>query len=129
MLNGYAAYTGVTLVATYTAGSGGGLTPLQNGVPVPNLAGARGSNTYFTLAVPSGAASVSVQIAGSSSASNDADLYVKFGAQPTTASYDCRPYLVGSNESCNLTAKAGTWYVMLRGYTAYSGVTLTGSYR
>ncbi|HVV86424.1 MAG TPA: pre-peptidase C-terminal domain-containing protein [Kofleriaceae bacterium] len=37
----------------------------------------------------------------------DADLYVKFGAQPTAASYDCRPYGNDSNETCDLTAPAG----------------------
>jgi serine protease len=56
-------------------------------------------------------------------------MYVRFGAAPTTSTYDCRPYLVGSNESCNFSGKAGTWYVMVRGYTAFSGVTLTGSYQ
>jgi hypothetical protein len=56
-------------------------------------------------------------------------MYVRFGSPPTTSTYDCRPYLTGSNETCNLGARTGTWYVMLRGYTAYSGVTLTGSYQ
>ncbi|MBS2024161.1 MAG: PPC domain-containing protein, partial [Deltaproteobacteria bacterium] len=126
MLNGYTAYSGVTLTATYTGsgGGGGGGNVLTNGVPVSNLSGAKSSTTTYTLAVPSSASTVAFTIAGSSSSSNDADMYVKFGSAPTTSSYDCRPYLVGSNESCNLTAKSGTWYVMIRGYTAYSGVTL-----
>ncbi|HEU0030448.1 MAG TPA: pre-peptidase C-terminal domain-containing protein [Kofleriaceae bacterium] len=41
------------------------------------------------------------------SGSGDPDLYVKFGAQPTTASYDCRPYETGAAETCNLTVPAG----------------------
>ena len=36
----------------------------------------------------------------------DADLYVRFGSQPTKEAYDCRPYENGSNESCNLVAAA-----------------------
>ena len=28
---------------------------------------------------------------------NDPDLYVRFGAQPTTAGYDCRPFLSGAS--------------------------------
>jgi hypothetical protein len=43
--------------------------------------------------------------------------------------YDCRPYLGGNAETCTFaTPSAGTWYVMLNAYAAYSGVTLTGSY-
>lgn len=50
----------------------------------------------------------------------DADLYVAFDRDPTTASFDCRPYLNGSNESCSLDvpAGAGTAHVMIHGYTA-----------
>ncbi|HZR07184.1 MAG TPA: PPC domain-containing protein, partial [Myxococcales bacterium] len=129
MLNGYTAYSGVTLTATYSASGGGGGNVLTSGVPVTNISGASGSQQTWTLAVPSGPTSVRFNIAGSTSAGNDADLYVRFGAAPTTSTYDCRPYLTGSNETCNLSARVGTWYVMLRGYTAYSGVTLTGSYQ
>ncbi len=56
-------------------------------------------------------------------------MYVKFGSAPTTSSYDCRPYANGNAETCNIaTAQAGTYYVMLNGYAAYSGVSLTGSF-
>ncbi|WP_417498523.1 proprotein convertase P-domain-containing protein [Lysobacter yangpyeongensis] len=76
--------------------------------------------------VPAGASGLKFTIAGGT---GDADLYVRFGSAPTTSTYDCRPYLNGNNETCNIaTAQAGTYHVMLRGYTAYSGVTLTGSY-
>ena len=51
------------------------------------------------------------------------------GAAPTTAAYDCRPYLTGNNETCTFAApQAGTWHVTVRGYSAYSGVSLRGSY-
>ena len=64
-----------------------------------------------------------------SSGSGDADLYVRRGAQPTTSTYDCRPYLIGNNETCTFTAPvAADYYVMIRGYVAYSGVTLKGLY-
>ena len=60
---------------------------------------------------------------------SDADLYVKRGSAPTTSSYDCRPYVTGNSETCNISpATAGTYYVMVRAYSSYSGVTLTGSY-
>ncbi len=61
-----------------------------------------------------------------SGGSGDADLYVRFGAAPTTSNYDCRPYLHGNDESCEFNpAQSGSYYVMVRGYSAYSGVTLT----
>ncbi len=49
----------------------------------------------------------------------DADLYVKFGAQPTGTSYDCRPYGGDSNETCNVTVPAGATaaFVAVLGYS------------
>ncbi len=49
----------------------------------------------------------------------DADLYVRFGSEPTTESYNCRPYRSDSNETCDLTVPSGASraYVMVRGYT------------
>ncbi|HWU87347.1 MAG TPA: M4 family metallopeptidase [Kofleriaceae bacterium] len=56
----------------------------------------------------------------------DADLYVKFGSPPTTTSYDCRPYTAGNTETCEFRSpQNGTYYVMIRPYAAFSGVTLT----
>jgi fibronectin type 3 domain-containing protein len=101
-------------------------TVLQNGVPVTGISGATGSQQTWTMSVPSGATNLSFVISGGT---GDADMYVRFGSAPTTTTYDCRPYLSGNNETCSFaTPSAGTWYVMLHGYSAYSGVTLTGSY-
>jgi hypothetical protein len=64
-----------------------------------------------------------------SGGTGDADLYVKKGVKPTTTAYDCRPYLTGNAETCTVTAPAaGDYYVMVRGYSAYSGVSLKGQY-
>jgi PKD repeat protein len=108
-----------------TVGSGGG-SELQNGVPVSNLSGAQGNEQRWTMEVPAGASGLQFVTSGGS---GDADLYVKFGSAPTTSSYDCRPYTSGNNETCSFaTPQTGTWHVMVRGYSAYSGVSLTGSY-
>jgi len=118
-------------VANYRETLVGGGTPpggneLDNGVPKTGLSGASGSETFYTMAVPASATSLEFQISGGS---GDADLYVRFGSQPTTGTWDCRPYLGGNNETCTFSSpSAGTWHVMLRGYSAYSGVTLVGSY-
>jgi serine protease len=101
-------------------------TELASGVPVVDLSGGTGSSVQYVLNVPAGATSVSFTIAGGT---GDADLYVKFGSQPTLTSWDCRPYTTGNSEICSFAAPAaGSWYVMLHGYAAYSGVTLTGTY-
>ena len=120
--NGGATNTRTQTVAVST----GGGSVLQNGVPVSAISGASGSQQTWTMNVPAGASNLKFAISGGT---GDADMYVRFGAAPTTSTYDCRPYLSGNNETCNIaTAQAGTYYVMLRGYTAFSGVTLTGSY-
>jgi serine protease len=58
----------------------------------------------------------------------DADMYIRFKEKATLTQYDCRPYKIGNAESCLMSARgAGTWYVTLRAYTAYSGVSLKAS--
>lgn len=89
------------------------------------LSGAASSFTHRTVTVPAGALSLSVVVRGGT---GDSDLYVRRGSAPTTATYDCRPYQGGNYEFCTFTAPAsGTWYISLRGYSAYSGVALTTS--
>lgn len=99
---------------------------LTNGVAKTGLSGAKNSEQNWTMSVPAGATSLSFAMSGGT---GDADVYVRYGSAPTTATYDCRPYATGNNESCPVaTAQAGTYYVMIRAYAAYSGVSLVGSY-
>ena len=80
----------------------------------------------YTLVVPAGATNLKFTIAGGT---GDADMYVRLGAAPTTTSYNCRPYLSGNNETCTFAAPtAGTYYVRVRAYSAFSGVTLSTSF-
>ncbi|HTH05706.1 MAG TPA: pre-peptidase C-terminal domain-containing protein, partial [Ilumatobacteraceae bacterium] len=58
---------------------------------------------------------------------NDADLYVRKGAAPTSTSYDCRPYRDGSSESCSIVGPA-TVYVGVQGYAASSNFQLNVKY-
>lgn len=129
MLNAYQAFSGVTIKATWTTGSGGGGNgdTMQNGVPITGLHATKNTfTTAYTLTVPAGQSVATFTISGSS---GDADLYVRRGSAPTTSTYDCRPYLTGDNETCTFNAPAaGTYYVSVRAYAAFTGVTLTGSY-
>ncbi|MCP3144980.1 PPC domain-containing protein [Pyxidicoccus xibeiensis] len=121
LLRGYTVFSGAKLVATTTPVQ----TPLVNGQPVTALSGASSSLRYFTLDVPAGQSLLKVTLAGGT---GDADLYVKQAALPTTSSYDCRSMAGGSTETCSVTSPlAGTWHIMVRGYSAFSGVTLLAS--
>lgn len=99
---------------------------LQNGVTVSGISGASASTQYWTINVPAGTSSLSVNMSGGS---GDADLYVRQGSQPTTSAYNCRPYLGGNNETCTFSAPAaGVWHVMIRGYSAFSGTSLRATW-
>jgi vibriolysin len=101
-------------------------TVLANGIPVTGLSDSLNGQKFFKLTVPSGATNLRFVMSGGT---GDADMYVKFGSQPTTSSYDCRPYLNGNAETCTIaTAQVGDYYVMINAYAAYSGVSLTGSF-
>ncbi|WP_434345854.1 trypsin-like serine protease [Myxococcus virescens] len=90
-----------------------------------NLSGSSSTWKHFAITVPSGTTSLKVTQSGGS---GDADLYVRSGSQPTTSAYNCRPYLSGNEETCNFsTPQAGTWYVSVRGYSSYSGVSVTAT--
>jgi len=121
MVRGFSAYSGVTLTGRTAA-----TTLLTSGVPVTGISGASGSQQFWKLAVPAGKTSVVFTISGGT---GDADLYVRFGAKPTTATFTCRPFLNGNSETCTISnPTAGDWYVMIRGFAAFSGVTLKGTY-
>lgn len=91
---------------------------LNSGEARTGLAGAKSSEQLFFIDASNG---VTVNISGGS---GDADLYVQKDAAPTTQIFDCRPYKSANNESCTLNSGAGRYWIMLRGYRAYSGVTL-----
>jgi serine protease len=91
-----------------------------------NLAAARGAWVNHSVDIPSGTQRLVVSISGGS---GDADLYTRFGSQPTTSQWTCRPYKNGNQESCtHENPAAGTWHIGLRGYSAFSGVTMTWRY-
>lgn len=130
---GYSSSTSsYSLKATVTAGStgggstGGGSTTTDTETLAGNVNVAQGAWKHYNVTVPSGASKLVVQLSGS----GDGDLYVKKGSQPSTSSYDHRPYLNGSNETVTIdNPGAGIYYLSVRGYTAATvtlKATLTG---
>lgn len=103
-----------------------------NGTPPPpgttlltqtNLSGSTSSWKHYPITIPSGTTVLTVTQSGGS---GDADLYVRSGSQPTTGSYNCRPYNAGNDEVCTISnPQAGTWYVSVHAYSTYSGVSVT----
>ncbi len=125
MLNAYVAFDGVTLKATYTP-LAEQVTTLTNGVALTGLSDSSSDQTYYKIDVPASQDFLTIAISGGT---GDCDLYVKKGDKPTTTSWDYRPYLIGNNESVNVTSPAAaTWYIMLRAYQAYTGLTLKATY-
>lgn len=99
---------------------------LKNGVAKSNLSASVNSKLMFTLDVPANARNLQIKMTGGS---GDADLYVRFGSQPALNSYDCRPYLNNSNETCQFNIpRNGRYYVMINAYTRISGISLIASY-
>ena len=127
-------YTKADVTAAFTAvgvscsggGGGGTTTALTKGVTVTGIGASTGAYAKYSLVVPAGATNLTFTMSGGT---GDADMYVKFGSAPTDTVYDCRPYKSGNAETCTFaTAQAGTYYVNLKAYSTFSGVSLKGDY-
>ncbi len=101
----------------YFGGNGGA----WGGLNTSGAVAANEEHRWATPVLPAGTYTFST------TGNNDADLYVRTGAAPTTGAWDCRPYSGGSNETCvvNLAAPNAI-HVMVRGWASSSNYTLTG---
>ena len=99
---------------------------LQNNVAATNLSASTGNSISYDISVPASAKNLVITITGGTGA---ADLYVRYGAWPTTSSYDCRPFINGNEESCSFSSPStGVYYIVLTAYRTFTGLTLTASY-
>src|SRR5205823_5299392 len=64
-----------------------GCTLLTNGVSLTGQSVVQNAFACYGIVVPGGATNLVVTMSGGT---GDADLYVRFGSQPTLGSYDCR---------------------------------------
>ena len=127
-LKAYSAYNNVSLTASFTDGGGNpSIVELTKGQAETNLTTANnGDDLMFFIDVPANASDLSFNISGGS---GDADLYVRYGSEPTDSDYDCRPYKGGNSEVCEEAApQSGRWYVRVKAYSAFSGVSLVADY-
>ena len=122
LVNAPAAVSGASLVASYQGSPGNVLT---SGVPVSLGSMATNATKTFTINVPAGKTSLSFKTSGGT---GDTDIYAKFGAAPTTASYDAKSDGSTNTETITISApKAGTYYVLVKAYAASNGASITAT--
>ncbi|NTX40277.1 pre-peptidase C-terminal domain-containing protein [Myxococcus sp. CA033] len=118
LVRGAATFSNVSLLGAAVAVP----TLISVGQPQANITGAKGGSLYFTVKVPTGQSLLKVDLAGGT---GDADLYLKRASAPSTATYACVSRGGTNTESCSVTnPQAGTYHILLYGYSAFSGATL-----
>jgi serine protease len=86
------------------------------------LAPAARQNLSYTIDVPAGATLLEVDTSGGT---GNADLVINFGSAPTRNNNDCIQQGAGNTHNCTITnPDEGTWFIVVRGTTAASGVQL-----
>lgn len=110
-LVGWEAFADVELTATYEEGAFE-FPVLENGVPVAVENIEPNEFVFYQMEIPAGTTDLLVELTEPEGMTGDPDLFVRFGAPPTTAEYDCASFAVGGDETCVIeNPEAGTWYV------------------
>ncbi|MBC3872822.1 M43 family zinc metalloprotease [Undibacterium flavidum] len=114
-----------TGLATGTcATSSSGYTALQSGVAV-TVNVDTGKTQMFQISVPSGKTSLTVTL---KNGTGDGDIYGKAQTIPTRSVYDRASFADGNNEAFVVnTPAAGTYYIMVEGYSKVTGAVLTAT--
>jgi hypothetical protein len=89
------------------------------------MQGAVGSDFYLRLTVPAGLSEFTVTTQGGN---GNCDLYLSRGALPRVTDYQFSSRSVGNAENLTLPSPvSGTWFLLVHGASAFSGVTLTAT--
>jgi hypothetical protein len=103
-------------------------TPVPNGT-LQYLSGAAGNAQLFTLTVPAGQVVLDIRTYGVQLNGN-VDLYVKLDSAPTTTDYTFKSTKPTSMEVVSqFYPAAGTYYILVKGVTAYQNVGFKAEYR
>ncbi|HAP61903.1 MAG TPA: hypothetical protein DCR93_21190, partial [Cytophagales bacterium] len=108
------------LSITTSGGGGGGGGTTEDCGSASNLSRSTGQWQYFTWTVPSNSQGTTITTTGSN---GDADLYVRWGANPTTSNYTARSISATSNESISITG-SGTLNIGIYAYSTFSGLSV-----
>jgi len=129
MINAYAAFSGATLVASFTppAGlpecAGSDVRVLGKNCQRSNMAATVGNYAYFYVQIPAGTSQLRIR---SSGGSGDANLYANAATWATTGNYQQRSINAGNGETLTIAnPPAGYYYVSLHAATGFSGVTIS----
>jgi len=121
-LRGDAAYSGVSLLATFTDT----VPALTNGQTVGNLADTTDHWQFYKITVPAWQVMLEVRTSGGN---GDSDLYLRKGQLPGSVSYAGASTGAGNDAFVQIWyPDAGDWYVGLRGDETYSGVSLIATF-
>ncbi|MEO6366203.1 MAG: proprotein convertase P-domain-containing protein, partial [Luteimonas sp.] len=113
--------------ASLSVGSSGG-SVLINGVAKTGQSGGAGAELRYTMPIPTDTPVSNLKFV-TSGGTGDADLYVRFGSAPSTTVNDCKSESSTNAETCNIGAgQAGTYHVLVKGYSAFAGLSIIGSY-
>lgn len=118
-------------VAAVGAGGGGGVKdttiPLANGVILSGRSGPADSITVYKLDVPAGALALTLRTLGGT---GDVSIYVKAGSAASAGDYDYKSVHAGSNSEWVAISRpvAATYYLTVVGESAYTGLSVLGSY-
>ncbi|RSZ59295.1 hypothetical protein HF313_02575 [Massilia atriviolacea] len=127
--NGFSTYSSLGwygMKGTLAGAGGTGYPVLNNGVALAGQGAATGGWQYFTIDVAAGKTQVAFALNG---ANGDADMFVKLGGTPTTASYNCKSDGPSSVENCTVNAPAaGRYYVGVYAYAAYNNLSVKATY-
>jgi hypothetical protein len=109
----------------------GVVSPVGEGATSNAFAGTLGPNARegrHSWIVPPGRSELRVTMNALDDGHADFDLYVKRGAPPTNADYDCAQNGVGQFASCTLTSPgAGPWYVLIDRYSGSGAYQVTAT--
>lgn len=120
VLYGFNDFSDVTLTASYLS------SKLENNTTTAPFSELKGENTQFSVVVPEDTTNLKISLAGGT---GDADLYVRYGAEATLKTYDCRSWNDGNDEVCVYEdVPAGEYFIRVEAFESFSGTSLSVSY-
>lgn len=100
---------------------------LQNGVAIEGMAGEQGQGYRFYIDIPADARDLNIVTSGGT---GDADLYVKFNAEPDRNDYDCRSIEPETEETCLIADPAeGRHHIYVYAWSGIESVNMTASFK
>lgn len=119
-----AALNAVGMTASACGSSTSTPTELKDG-DVKTISGGDKANFRYYINVPTGATALTITTSGNN---GDADLYLKFGSDPSDSDYDCGSFGETSNESCTVdNPQPGEWRVLVHAWAAINNIQVSAS--